>query len=159
MTLTLSGYLAGAIEVQKRRGRQYRIVLALMATTALAGLHAAASTAKGSFGVSVRVEYPACAVAVTPTMAGSAGAPVSVQCQSAVPYSIGLSDGLAAGTAESRSYSLKSSAGATARSGQRIGVELSEPPTNRFSVVGPIPVKEEVADGPSADTVTVTVVY
>jgi hypothetical protein len=104
--------------------------------------------------VSVMVVLPECIVAKAPMKAGSAAAPVvTVHCEAAIPYSIGVSDGLVPG---SHSYSLKSSAGETAGWGQRIGVGFSEPVTNEFTVVGPEPVAEEAADG---STITVTITY
>jgi hypothetical protein len=155
----------GMAKVPKTRGIERAIRLALTgAAVALVPLNGvAASTARRSFTVSVMVVSPECTVSATPaklspgrgTAAAFAG--VSVTCAAAIPYDIGLTDGPAAeGTAVRRSYSLRSSAGATARS---IGVGFSEPATNTFSVVEPISVKEDAGDGPTPDTIRVTITY
>jgi spore coat protein U-like protein len=164
--------LAEVEKVKKNSSFPGRITLLSIAAMALAPLHAAAATtASRSFNVSVMVVLPECLVSAVPARLSASGgatpAPVvSVDCVTPIPYSIGLSEGLAAEvTVANRrgstvlAYSLKSSTGETARWGQKIGIALSEPATHTFSVVGPIPAKEEVADDRDAGTVTVTITY
>jgi hypothetical protein len=139
----------------------------LIAATALVSLEGKASTIRRSFTVSVTVVEPECTVSATPIRAEPVigrlaweRPVVSVSCTAPIPYEIGMSEGLTAeATVRSRSYALKSSAGDIAGFGRRIEVGLSEPETHTFSVVRPVPVCEEVADGPGANTITVTVTY
>jgi spore coat protein U-like protein len=151
-----------------------RIALALIAILAFAPLPAAAaSTVSRSFSVSVMVVLPECVISATPmrlnlgdgTMT-AAHPVVTVHCNTAVPYSIGLGEGLGAEITAANlrgpaplSYSLKSSSGEEAQWGRRIGVALAEPAMHTFTVVGPLPAKEEVDDGPHPDTITVTITY
>jgi spore coat protein U-like protein len=153
---------------------QIKIASGLIALMAFAPLcAAAANTVSRTFTVSVMVVLPECVVSATPMgLNGGNGtidavrSVVTVNCNTPVPYYIGLSEGLAAETKAANlggvalhNYSLKSNRGEEARWGRTIGVALTEPETHTFSVVDPLPVKDEVAAGPRSDTITVTITY
>jgi spore coat protein U-like protein len=175
--------LRGVGQVQSSSEKPNRIALALIAMLAFAPLHAAAaSTVSRSFSVSVMVVLPECVVSATAMRLSrgngtgngtmfAARPVVTVHCNTPVPYSIGLGEGMAAEISAANlsgpaqrgpallSYSLKSSSGEEAQWGRRIGVALAEPAMHTFTVVGALPAKEDVADGPGPDTITVTITY
>ena len=153
---------------------QHRIAFGLIAMFAFAPLRAAAATTVSrSITVSVMVVPPECVVSATPMRPNRGNGTMTavhsiltVNCNTPVPYYIGLSEGLAPETTAANlsgpallSYSLKSSSGEQAKWGRTIGVALTEPETHTFSVLGPLPAKEEGSDGPRPDTITVTITY
>ncbi|MBY0530453.1 MAG: spore coat U domain-containing protein [Xanthobacteraceae bacterium] len=159
-----------------------RILLSLIASSAIAGVAAAATTTT-TFQVQLTIQAQCTIVSASTLDFGTAGvintsvdqtSTLNVQCTNTTPYSIGLNAGTTVGgtipvrlltgpLAATTQYSLYTTNARTVVWGNTVGVDavsgIGNGSSQTYTIYGRVPVQATSAPGTYTDTITVTVTY